>query len=28
MTRIVTVQSQLCGALKFSSMFSLCLAGE
>jgi len=25
---IVTVQSQLCGALTFSSMISLCLAGE
>jgi len=25
---IVTVQSQLCGALKFSSMISLCPAGE
>jgi len=28
MTCIVTVQSQLCGALKFSSMVSLYLAGE
>jgi len=28
MTCIVTVQSQLCGALTFSSMISLYLAGE
>jgi len=28
MTYIVTVQSQLCGALTFSSTVSLCLAGE
>jgi len=28
MTRIVTVQSQLCGALTFSSMISLYLAGK
>jgi len=28
MTCIVTVQSQLCGALTFSSTVSLCLAGE
>jgi len=28
MTCIVTVQSQLCGALTFSSMISFYLAGE
>jgi len=28
MTSIVTVQSQFCGALTFSSMISLYLAGE
>jgi len=28
MTYIVTVQSQLCGALTFSSIISLYLAGE
>jgi len=28
MTCIVTVQSQLCGALTFSSMISLYLAGK
>jgi len=28
MSCIVTVQSQLCGALTVSSMVSLCLAGE
>jgi len=28
MTCTVTVQSQLCGALTFPTMISLCLAGE
>jgi len=28
MTCVVTVQSQLCGALTFSSMISLCLVSE
>jgi len=28
MTYIVTVQSQLCGALTLSSMISLCLVSE
>jgi len=28
MTCSVTLQSQLCGALPFSSIISLCLAGE